>query len=42
MGVSRSQIEIGMLGQEIRDLGLYGLSQQGACVLLEDFGELEA
>ncbi len=33
-------LEIGMLGEKIRDLGLYGLSQQRARPLPQDFGEL--
>src|SRR5258708_12247540 len=33
-------LEIGMLGEKIRDLGLYGLSQQRARPLPLDFGEL--
>jgi len=33
-------LEIGTLGEKIRDLGLYGLSQQRACALSQDFGEL--
>jgi len=33
-------LEIAMLGEEMRDLGLYGLSQQGARALPEDFSEL--
>jgi len=32
--------EITMLGEKIRDLGLYGLSQQRARALPQDFGEL--
>jgi AAA+ superfamily predicted ATPase len=32
--------EVHMLGEKISDLGLYGLSQQGARPLPEDFGEL--
>jgi len=33
-------LEIGMPGEKIRDIGLYGLSQQRACARLQDFGEL--
>jgi hypothetical protein len=33
-------LEISMLGKKIRDLGLYGLSQQGARPLPQDFSEL--
>jgi hypothetical protein len=33
-------LEIGMLSEKIRDLGLYGLRQQGARALSQDFGEL--
>src|SRR5262249_6084382 len=34
------RLEISMLGEKIRDLGLYRLSQQRACALPQDFGEL--
>src|ERR1700738_3699969 len=33
-------LEISMLGEEIGNLGLDGLSQQAACALPQDFGEL--
>src|SRR5215468_276847 len=33
-------LKIRMLGKKIRDLGLYGLSQQAARALPQDFGEL--
>ena len=33
-------LEIGMLGEEIRDLGLYGLRQQRLRSLPHNFGEL--
>jgi hypothetical protein len=33
-------LQIGMLGEEIGDLGLYGLRQQGASPLPENFSEL--
>jgi hypothetical protein len=33
-------LEIGMLSEKIRDLGLYGLSQQAARALSQDFGAL--
>jgi hypothetical protein len=32
--------KIGMLGEEIRDLGLYGVRQQAARALPENFSEL--